>query len=80
MSMVAIWLSQLILLGDCPMVQCPREPSRNETPDASSAKDDMVITPAGPVRKENVHRVGPDEVVRRNQDGEYTVVRKPSQN
>jgi hypothetical protein len=42
----------------------------------SPPREEFVITPAGPVRKENVHRVGPDEAVRRNEDGTYTIVPK----
>lgn len=37
-------------------------------------KRDLVITPAGPIPKENVHPVGPNEIVRRNADGTYTIV------
>jgi hypothetical protein len=39
----------------------------------------MVITPAGPVRKDKVHPVKPGEVVIRNPDGSYSVVPKPKQ-
>jgi len=42
------------------------------------SKPEYVITPAGPVLKKNVHTVGPDEEVRRNKDGSYSIVpRKP---
>ncbi|MFY9988911.1 MAG: hypothetical protein WAK31_29425 [Chthoniobacterales bacterium] len=44
--------------------------------DPQKDKGDVVITPAGPMPKENVHKVGPNEVVRRNDDGTYTIVRK----
>jgi hypothetical protein len=37
---------------------------------------DVVMTPAGPVPKDKVHPVKPGEVVRRNEDGTYTVVPK----
>jgi hypothetical protein len=40
--------------------------------------DDIVITPGGPRRRDQVHPVGPGETVRRNQDGTYTVVPKPT--
>jgi hypothetical protein len=40
-------------------------------------KDGTVITPVGPVPKGNVHEVGPDELLRRNDDGTYTVIPKP---
>jgi len=36
----------------------------------------MVVTPGGPRRRDQVHRVGPGETVRRNADGTYTVVPK----
>jgi hypothetical protein len=39
-------------------------------------KRNLVITPGGPVPKDNVHPVGPNEVVRRNKDGTYSIVRK----
>jgi hypothetical protein len=39
-------------------------------------REDLVITPAGPVRKENVHRVAPNQAVHRNKDGTYTIVPK----
>jgi hypothetical protein len=39
----------------------------------SPSKDEMVITPAGPVRRENVHPVSPNEVVRRDRDGSYMI-------
>jgi hypothetical protein len=42
----------------------------------TSPSEDLVITPAGPVRRDNVHPVRPDEVVRRNLDGTYTVARR----
>jgi hypothetical protein len=37
---------------------------------------DLVITPAGALPRDKVHAVGPNEVVRRNPDGTYTVVQK----
>ena len=40
-------------------------------------KRDLVITPAGPMPREKVHPVGPNEIVRRNEDGTYTIVPKP---
>jgi hypothetical protein len=50
----------------------PNEP-RNER--KSQSKDhDLVITPAGPMPKESVHPVRPNEAVRRNPDGAYSVV------
>jgi hypothetical protein len=43
---------------------------------STSTQENLVITPAGPVRKENVHRVAPNQAVRRNKDGTYTIVPK----
>ena len=40
--------------------------------------DEMVITPAGPMRKRDVRPVGPDEMVIRNEDGTYQVIKKPT--
>lgn len=37
-------------------------------------EDTLVITPAGPVPKDQVHPVGPNEEVRREPDGTYKVV------
>jgi hypothetical protein len=44
----------------------------------ASDKDDLVITPGGPRRRDQVHHVGPGEAVRQNEDGTYTVVPKES--
>jgi hypothetical protein len=41
-------------------------------------KDKLVITPGGPRPPEQVHPVGPDEMVRRNPDGTYSVVSDPT--
>lgn len=53
----------------------PRQPKKAIPRDD---KDDLVITPAGPVPKERVSRVGPNQIVRRNKDGTYTIVDKPA--
>jgi hypothetical protein len=46
---------------------------------ASDKKEDkLVITPGGPRAPEQVHPVGPGEVVRRNPDGTYSVVPDPT--
>jgi hypothetical protein len=37
-------------------------------------KDDLVITPGGPRRRDQVHPVQPGEAVRQNPDGTYTIV------
>ena len=42
----------------------------------TSGKDDLVITPGGPRRRDQVHRVRPGETVRQNEDGTYTIVPK----
>jgi hypothetical protein len=47
----------------------PREKSSSPGEDG-----DVVVTPAGPMPRESVHPVHPDEAVRRNPDGSYTVV------
>ena len=57
----------------------PRRAKTDRGGDADKAtppddKRDLVITPAGPIPKENVHPVGPNEIVRRNADGTYTIV------
>jgi hypothetical protein len=48
----------------------------SEKPEEGS---DLVRTPAGPMRKGNVHEVGPNDEVRRQENGTYVVVprRKP---
>jgi hypothetical protein len=51
-----------------------REKGEENTKKPSPPGEDLVITPAGPVRKENVHQVGPNQAVRRNTDGTYTIV------
>jgi|SRR5712691_1041102 len=50
--------------------------SSNSRHGSPHGKDDMVVTPGGPRRRDQVHRVGPGETVRRNADGTYTVVPK----
>jgi hypothetical protein len=49
-----------------------------DRPHKPSCKEGVVITPAGPVCKEKVHRVGPNDAVRRNPDGTYTIVPRKS--
>ena len=46
----------------------------NKKPGPSA--EELVITPAGPVLKKNVHQVEPNQAVRRNKDGSYTIVPK----
>ncbi len=45
-----------------------------QKPKEAGRDDDLVITPGGPVRKDNVHPVGPNETVRREKDGTLVVV------
>jgi hypothetical protein len=47
-----------------------------ERPAPPDDKNNVVITPAGPVPREKVHPVGPNEIIRRNEDGTYTIVPK----
>lgn len=47
-------------------------PSKEEVGDEK--KDNIVITPGGPRPADQVHPVGPGQVVRRNPDGTYSVV------
>jgi len=49
-----------------------------DKPTPPDDKRDLVITPAGPMPKENVHPVKPNEIVRRNEDGTYTIVPNPN--
>ncbi|MEA2993063.1 MAG: hypothetical protein QOD40_1983 [Alphaproteobacteria bacterium] len=52
--------------------------TENEKKKTTKQERDLVITPAGPMRRENVHKVGPDQAVERNPDGTMTIVpRKP---
>jgi hypothetical protein len=51
------------------------ERDREERDEPKAVDDDeIVIAPGGPRRRSSVRRVGPDETVRRNPDGTYTVV------
>jgi hypothetical protein len=50
-----------------------------DKPESSPSPDeDMVVTPAGPVKRRNVRSVAPGQVVRRKPDGTYEVVDKPA--
>jgi len=44
--------------------------------EGKKTSDDLVITPAGPRRKSQVHPVKPGETIRRNPDGTYTTIPK----
>jgi hypothetical protein len=79
-SWTAIWLARplamaglaLLLLvasgvfGRSEGVEMGKSEEKNE--------QNLVITPAGPMPKENVHRVGPNEEVRRQKDGSLVIV------
>ena len=54
-------------------VACDRDTAGKDKADGKK-KDNLVITPGGPRPAEQVHPVGPGEVVRRNPDGTYSVV------
>lgn len=47
-----------------------------ESGHANQPESKSVITPAGPMPKDNVHPVGPDEEVLRKKDGSLEVVPK----
>jgi hypothetical protein len=55
----------------------PTSGSGPERPVQPDDKSNVVITPAGPVPRDKVHKVGPGETVRRNDDGSLEVVPKP---
>jgi hypothetical protein len=57
--------------GDEPGNDKPHQPPKDDE------KRGPVITPGGPRPPEQVHPVGPGEMVRRNPDGTYSVVPKP---
>jgi len=50
----------------------PEQEKKREAED----NPERVITPAGPLPKTKVHPIKPGEVVRRNPDGTFTIVRK----
>jgi hypothetical protein len=52
--------------------QSDDQPNKDQSDDQK--KNNLVITPGGPRPREQVHPVGPGEVLRRNPDGTYTVV------
>lgn len=62
------------------MCENPNEPEEKKKPEEKKEEDEkeqeIIITPAGPMPKDRVHHVGPDQVVRRNEDGTYSVVPK----
>jgi hypothetical protein len=65
-------------LGDYSMTQPGKKVSgaEPEIPNTQNDKKDIVITPAGPIPKDKVRQVKPNETVRRNEDGSYTIVPK----
>jgi hypothetical protein len=50
----------------------------NDMKDPSGEQSDLVVTPGGPRRRDQVHLVRPGELVRRNEDGTYTIVSEAS--
>jgi hypothetical protein len=64
--------------GESRMSQTAKPPgdSGSDRPVQADDKNNVVITPAGPVPKDKVRRVGPGEMVRRNADGSHEVVPK----
>ncbi len=59
--------------ADTPPVDTSTKPGQRP-PAEALPEEDLVITPAGLVRKNNVHLVQPDQTVRRNSDGSYAIV------
>ena len=51
--------------------------SRDQPPEADVEKTDFVITPGGPVRRENVHQVEPGGAVVRRDDGSLDILPAP---
>jgi hypothetical protein len=60
------------------VVMAGSDSGQSDNDGSGDKKDDIVITPGGPRRRDQVHPVGPGETVRRNPDGTYTVVPKPT--
>ena len=56
-----------------------KHPAKINRSKQESSREEVVITPAGPVPKDQVHPVGPGETIRRNPDGTFTVIRKKDQ-
>jgi hypothetical protein len=65
--------------GDTQMSGNQRDNDTGTAGKKPKSKDDTVLTPAGPVRKENVHPVAPNEEVRRDKDGNLVVVPRQDQ-
>jgi hypothetical protein len=66
--------------GDCsdaPIMN--KHPTNINPPKKDSSREEVVITPAGPVSKDQVHPVGPGETIQRNPDGTYSVIREKDQ-
>jgi hypothetical protein len=73
----AVTLDMNARIGAPHMAQFRASESRKAGPRVTRLagdKDDLVITPGGPRPRGQVHHVRPGEVVRRNDDGTYTVV------
>jgi hypothetical protein len=63
--------------ADC-LVMTGSGSGSSDKDESENKPDDVVITPGGPRRRDQVHPVGPGETVRRNPDGTSTVVPKPT--
>lgn len=67
-------------VGDDGMADQDKERSKADKKKSPPAAEEMVITPAGPVPKKQVHEVKPGEAVRRNKNGSLTKVPRSDQN
>src|SRR5215471_21090286 len=79
-SIVALESSTWNLAAYCMQIReaelgCPIEPWQPHAR-LAGGEDDLVITPGGPRRRDQVHPVRPGEAVRQNEDGTYTIVPK----
>ena len=75
-----LWLNREPLyariIADKVLIPQRRQVTRQKTPVAppNESNNEIVVTPAGPMHKNKVYSVKPGEVVRRNQDGTFTIV------
>jgi hypothetical protein len=65
--------AETVSSGGQSMPENDRAGGPRKKPSSPSEDRDLVITPAGPRPRDSVHAIRPNEVVRRNPDGTYTV-------